>query len=320
MRSELANLALVVEVRDPTDEFLYINQTVSPSWEQVRREGLLYAERLDTVKRDSLALLDRIRRYYFEDGASREQLLQADEVDALRARLELLEGDTRLLSNIHLFDEVSCRVELGIRQWRSRREDPLADEDFKRRVERTALTCFLYEIFGPNVSNETDFQKSLQRCVGHPVCLARRFLMRAAGAFHVHSNSSNSNGNHSPGDDSFDEESSSAVHWWGASGSPRLALIGAHDTTILPLTIAFGMFDFKWPTYGSSFAFELHRLDGGTSDSLYVRLLYCWPRVVGSSSDTDPKIQIECVCERYFSLDDFLRTIEFFNDSDSLVQ
>ena len=320
MRSELANLALVVEVHEPSDEFLYINQTVAPSWEQVRREGLYYAERLETVKRDSMALLERIRRYYFDEGSSREQLLQADELDALRARLEQLEGDTRLLSNIHLFDEVSCRVELGIRQWRSRQEDPLADADFQRLVERTALTCYLYEILGPNVSNETDLQKSLQRCVGHPVCLARRFLMRAASALRVLSNSSNGNGNHSPDDDSFDEESNSAVHWWGASGSPRLALIGAHDTTILPLTIAFGMFDFRWPTYGSSFAFELHRLDGGTSDSLYVRLFYCWPRAINSSSDADPEIQIECVSERCFSLDDFLRIIEFFNDSESLVQ
>ena len=318
MRSELANLALVVEVRDPSDEFLFINQTVTPSWEQVRRDGLHYAERLETVKRDSMALLQRIRRYYFEDGSSREQLLQAGELDALRAKLDQLEGDTRLLSNIHLFDEVSCRVEHGIRQWRSRREGPLADADFQWRLERTALTCLLYEIFGPNVSNEADLQKALQRCVGHPVCLARRFLMRAASAFRVHRTSSN--GNHSPGDDSFDEESSFAVHWWGASGSPRLALIGAHDTTILPLIIAFGMFDYRWPTYASSFAFELHRLDGGASDSLFVRLFYYWPRVVNSSSDADPDIQIECVTERCFSLDDFLRIIEFFHDSESLVQ
>lgn len=333
MRAELANLALVVEVHEPSDEYLYINQTVAPSWNQVRLESLDYAKRLETVQRDSMALLERIRHYYFskedEDGSSssREQLLQAHELDALREALDLLQADTRLFSNIHLFDEVSCRVELGIRQWRSRREDPLADADFQRRLERTALTCLVYEFLGANVSTEADLQKSLQRCIGHPVCLARRFLMRAASAFRVQSSTNsngNGNGNHSPGDDndSFDEEleSSSAVHWWGASGSPRLVLIGAHDTTILPLIIAFGMFDFRWPTYASSFAFELHRLDGGTSDSLFVRLFYCWPRAVNSSSDADPDIQIECVSERCFSLDDFLSIIEFFNDSESLVQ
>lgn len=305
------------------DERLYINQMVSPSWEQVRHEGLRRADGLEAVKQDTRALLSCIRRYYLEDGICADaNAPNSEALDALRTKLDRLEADIALLSKIHLFDEVSCRVELGVPQPRNR-ADPLADAEFVLRVERTALICFLYEILGAHVSNETDLQEALKRCVGHPVCVARRFLMRAASALRVHTTGEKENGNLSPGDDSFDEESSSAVHWWGASGSPRLALIGTHDTTILPLLVLFGMLDFRWPTFGASFVIELHRLEDGSPDSLFVRLLYCWPRAQSSSSTSDDPnagIQIECIAERCLFLNDFLRVIEFFNDSESFVQ
>ncbi len=36
-----------------------------------------------------------------------------------------------------------------------------------------------------------------------------------------------------------------------------MALYSAHDTTLVPLLLAFDVFDHKWPHYSSSLAFEL---------------------------------------------------------------
>lgn len=51
----------------------------------------------------------------------------------------------------------------------------------------------------------------------------------------------------------------------------RFALIGGHDTTILPILVALGVWDGQWPHYGAMLRLEVLSNQSG---ALFVRLLY----------------------------------------------
>ena len=53
---------------------------------------------------------------------------------------------------------------------------------------------------------------------------------------------------------------------------PKLYLFSAHDTTIVPLLVAFKIFDNKWPVYCANIAIELWQKDSGDH---IVKILYC---------------------------------------------
>ena len=52
-----------------------------------------------------------------------------------------------------------------------------------------------------------------------------------------------------------------------ASSRPPVRLYSAHDTTLLPLLLAVGAFDDRWPPFAASLAFELHRLNNNDAAS-----------------------------------------------------
>lgn len=308
--SELAKFALQVEAQSPQIEMLYPNPIVTPAWEQSSREGLAYALRRECVRLDSAALIDRMKNFYGDEVAA------GVGVESLRSKLKLLEADTARFSNIHFFDEVNCRLELGVQQWSSARQEPLPNADFMQKLERSALFCQLHEELGPKIVTEADLQAAVQLCGGYSVSLVRRFLMRAANAFQ-NRNVGNPSPMHVAGDQvESKSDSSSAVQWWGASNTPRLALIAAHDTTILPLLLAFGMFDFRWPVFGSSICVELYRSEdsGSAADQFYVRILYLWPR--RSTADPDSTV-INQISDRSIPLHDFLSRIQFYSTDHS---
>ncbi|EDQ92412.1 uncharacterized protein MONBRDRAFT_30813 [Monosiga brevicollis MX1] len=56
--------------------------------------------------------------------------------------------------------------------------------------------------------------------------------------------------------------------------SPPLRLYSAHDTTLMPLLLAFGAFDGHWPPYAADITLELFE-DQHQHGDYYVRALYC---------------------------------------------
>uniref|UniRef100_A0A7S0RVV4 Acid phosphatase n=1 Tax=Chlamydomonas leiostraca TaxID=1034604 RepID=A0A7S0RVV4_9CHLO len=68
-----------------------------------------------------------------------------------------------------------------------------------------------------------------------------------------------------------------AEQGWGGdcASTPRLALYSGHDTSLLPLSAAFGVPLTQWPGFGASMTLELWSLPGGgDKPQLHVRLLY----------------------------------------------
>lgn len=327
MCADLSKFALQVEVQSPQTELLYPNPIVTPSWDRNSREGVIYALQTEGVRLDSAALIARMKQYYSDEvtrtatGTGKDAAVETRQV--LLNKLQLMEADTRRLLNIHLWDEVNCRLQLGVQQWGSERKEPLPDAEFVKTLERSALVCQLHEQLGPKIETEAELQAAIKLSGGYAVGLTKRLLSRAADALQsgvITPQPMDVDANSSVQSMDTNNANSSGEQWWGVKNSesdsiPRLSLIGAHDTTLLPLLIAFGLFDMRWPPFGSSICIELYRCEGDASaDQFFVRLIYCWPR--RSGTDADSPIQIDRIAERCYKLTDFLRRIESYSPAD----
>jgi hypothetical protein len=58
-----------------------------------------------------------------------------------------------------------------------------------------------------------------------------------------------------------------------SKSGPKLALLSAHDTSVMPLLICLGIFDNKWPRFAADLAFELYEVGYGLGGLVWVFFL-----------------------------------------------
>lgn len=60
----------------------------------------------------------------------------------------------------------------------------------------------------------------------------------------------------------------------GAASAPKLVLVSGHDSTVVPLLCALGLYDNTWPPYGSQLHIELAEGVGDLAGQVFVRLVF----------------------------------------------